>query len=151
MTAVMDPPRSSRRPSQAGLTPAEASDPTWWGADGSKSPSNTPTSGVAAPPPPLSGAGGTLRDGAPESAPPGWRAVATSQPAPTASGPRLRVDWPQCKGHALCHELVPELIDLDEWGFPHVLRDHVPKQLEELARRAVASCPTLALRLVDPH
>jgi ferredoxin len=29
---------------------------------------------------------------------------------------RLRVDWPACKGHGVCAEIVPEVISLDEWG-----------------------------------
>ncbi len=64
-------------------------------------------------------------------------------------GKRLRVDWPACKGHALCSELVPERITLDEWGYP--LIDDRPLRGAALdhAKKAVAACPTLALRLVD--
>lgn len=60
----------------------------------------------------------------------------------------LRVDWPQCKAHGLCHELVPEAIHLDEWGYP--VYDGRPLSGDELAavRKAVQACPTLALRLV---
>jgi ferredoxin len=62
---------------------------------------------------------------------------------------QLRVDWPACKAHGLCHELLPEVISLDEWGFPvigvQVLRG---ARLDD-AKRAVTACPTLALRLVD--
>jgi ferredoxin len=61
---------------------------------------------------------------------------------------RLRVDWPRCHAHGLCHELLPEIVSLDEWGYPVVAGDAVPDKLEPLARRAVAACPTLALRLV---
>jgi len=63
----------------------------------------------------------------------------------------LRVDWPQCRAHGLCHELVPEAIHLDEWGYP--LFDPRPVSREELAavRKAVQACPTLALRLIDPR
>jgi ferredoxin len=65
-------------------------------------------------------------------------------------GPRLRVDWPACKAHGLCAELVPERVGLDEWGYPIVDRNAVPPELLEAARKAVMSCPTVALRLVDP-
>jgi ferredoxin len=58
---------------------------------------------------------------------------------------RLRVDWPSCQGRGLCHELLPELIDLDRWGYPLVLGD-VPPELDAAARRAVANCPKRALR-----
>jgi ferredoxin len=61
---------------------------------------------------------------------------------------RLRVDWPRCSAHGLCHELLPEVVGLDEWGYP-VVRGDLPDDLVELARQAVQACPTLALRLVD--
>ncbi|KOT42681.1 ferredoxin [Streptomyces caelestis] len=58
----------------------------------------------------------------------------------------LRVDRISCTGQGLCAELLPELIDLDEWGYP-VLKDRtVPGHLRAHARRAVAACPRLALR-----
>jgi ferredoxin len=62
----------------------------------------------------------------------------------------LRVDWPQCKAHGLCHEIVPEAIHLDEWGYPFF--DPHPLSGDDLAavRKAVQACPTLALRLVNP-
>ena len=52
-----------------------------------------------------------------------------------------------CEAHGLCAELVPERIELDEWGYPIVDEASVPPPLEPHARRAVAACPTLALRL----
>ncbi|MCW2585424.1 MAG: ferredoxin [Frankiales bacterium] len=58
----------------------------------------------------------------------------------------LRVDWPACKAHGLCAELLPERIGLDDWGYP-VLADDVPDELLRLARGAVAACPGSALRL----
>ncbi len=63
------------------------------------------------------------------------------------TGPRLRVDWPACQAHGLCAELMPELIHVDEWGYPVVASGPVPEALVAQARRAVSSCPTLALRL----
>ena len=60
----------------------------------------------------------------------------------------LRVNPIVCDGHGLCAELLPELIDLDDWGYPVVEQD-VPPQLVALARRAVEACPTLALQLID--
>ncbi|MFI6559443.1 ferredoxin [Streptomyces sp. NPDC050534] len=61
----------------------------------------------------------------------------------------LRVDRIACTGHGLCAELLPELIDLDEWGYP-ILRDRVvPDRLRAHARRAVAACPVQALHTDD--
>lgn len=63
---------------------------------------------------------------------------------------RLRVDPIACTAHGLCAELLPELVELDEWGYPLVGSDPVPLQLLAHARRAVAACPTLALQLESP-
>ena len=60
---------------------------------------------------------------------------------------RLEVDPIACEAHGLCAELLPEWVKLDEWGYPVVDERALPRELEQLARRAVAACPTLALRL----
>jgi ferredoxin len=65
-----------------------------------------------------------------------------------AKARRLRVDWPVCQGRGLCHELLPEVVDLDEWGYP-VVNGDVPDDLVADAKAAVRACPRLALRLVD--
>lgn len=59
----------------------------------------------------------------------------------------LRIDRIRCEGRGLCAELLPELIELDDWGYPILRRPQVPGDLEAHARRAVAVCPVLALRL----
>jgi NADH:ubiquinone oxidoreductase subunit F (NADH-binding)/ferredoxin len=63
------------------------------------------------------------------------------------SGLRLTVDWTRCEGHSLCGHLVPELIKLDENGFPVMTKEGVPNRLLGDAHRAVEMCPALALRL----
>jgi ferredoxin len=60
---------------------------------------------------------------------------------------KLRVNPIACDGHGLCAELLPELVRLDDWGYPILDVDDVPGKLEPLARRAVDVCPTLALAL----
>lgn len=59
----------------------------------------------------------------------------------------LRIDRVACDGHGLCAELLPELITLDEWGYPVIPDPSVDAALARHARRAVAACPVLALRL----
>jgi ferredoxin len=67
-----------------------------------------------------------------------------------AMSKRLRVDWIACDGHGVCAELLPELIRLDDWGYPIVGPDgEVPKPLLKHARRAVQACPKLALLLEE--
>lgn len=62
---------------------------------------------------------------------------------------QLAIDWTRCDGHGLCARMLPEAIELDEWGFP-VLKP-IPPGAEASARRVVHICPRLALRLeADP-
>jgi ferredoxin len=68
-------------------------------------------------------------------------------PRPTQPpGEELVVDPIACTGHALCAELLPERIVLDDWGYP-VIDPGVPPSLHDHAVRAVKACPALALRL----
>jgi ferredoxin len=60
---------------------------------------------------------------------------------------RLRVNPIACEGHRLCAELMPERIELDDWGFPVVDPEPVSGETARNAARAVAACPTLALLL----
>lgn len=58
----------------------------------------------------------------------------------------LRVDPVACDGFGHCAELLPELVWLDEWGFP-VVDAPVPPGLLDLAEEAVRVCPRRALHL----
>ena len=58
---------------------------------------------------------------------------------------RLRVNPITCAGHGLCAELLPEIIELDPWGYPILSPSAVPAELMDHAKRAVDACPTLAL------
>lgn len=64
---------------------------------------------------------------------------------------RLSIDWTRCEGRGLCIELVPEILDADDWGYP--ISRHgdtslvVPARARQYAEEAVRECPRLALRL----
>lgn len=60
---------------------------------------------------------------------------------------RLHVDWTACDGRGLCAELLPEVITLDDWGYP-VVGGPIPPGLETDARRAADRCPALALKIL---
>ena len=60
---------------------------------------------------------------------------------------RLAVDPIACDGRGLCAELLPELVTLDDWGFPLISAEEIPAGLRKEARAVVRLCPTLALRL----
>jgi ferredoxin len=66
------------------------------------------------------------------------------------AGARLRVDPIACDGRGLCAEVVPELITLDDWGFPIVSSQDVPAVLWPEVKEAIRLCPRLALRLDEP-
>ena len=55
----------------------------------------------------------------------------------------LRVNPIACTGHGVCAELLPELIAVDEWGYPLIDPGPVPVLLERDARKAVSACPAL--------
>jgi ferredoxin len=61
----------------------------------------------------------------------------------------LRVDPIACNGNGLCAEALPELVTLDDWGYPMIASSEVPTAVEPAARRAVALCPRLALSLEE--
>jgi ferredoxin len=61
---------------------------------------------------------------------------------------RLRVNWIACEANGACAELLPELIEPDEWGYPVVDDGPVPPALQREARAAVSACPKLALKLI---
>ncbi|HKA97497.1 MAG TPA: ferredoxin [Streptosporangiaceae bacterium] len=62
---------------------------------------------------------------------------------------RLRVNPIACTGHGLCAELLPEIIELDPWGYPILSSSAVPAAVMEHAKRAVDTCPTLALLMEE--
>ena len=66
------------------------------------------------------------------------------------AGRRLRVNPTLCDGVGYCAEIVPELIALDDWGYPIVdSRAIEDEELLRHAQRAVATCPRLALLLEE--
>ena len=47
----------------------------------------------------------------------------------------------------MCAELLPEIVTLDDWGYPIVRPGPIPTRLLGHARSAVEVCPVLAIRL----
>jgi ferredoxin len=60
---------------------------------------------------------------------------------------RIEVDMIGCDGHGICAEAFPERIALDDWGYPIVDDAPFDRELLDHAKRAVRTCPMLALRL----
>ncbi|HEY8702372.1 MAG TPA: ferredoxin [Arthrobacter sp.] len=69
----------------------------------------------------------------------------------------LHIDWTRCDGRGLCTELLPGLLDRDDWGYPVARgkvgseRTDVPVRAadREAAQEAVSLCPKLALSLQE--
>jgi ferredoxin len=59
----------------------------------------------------------------------------------------IRVDRTACQAYGLCSELLPERIELDEWGYPILDARPLPAGLIRHARRAAEECPVRAFRL----
>jgi ferredoxin len=63
---------------------------------------------------------------------------------------RLRVDPIMCDGYGHCAELAPELVKLDEWGYP-ILHDEAfsssSNELVRSAQLAIRGCPRQAMWL----
>ncbi len=59
---------------------------------------------------------------------------------------RLVVDPVACDAFGFCAEVAPELIHLDEWGYP-VIDGEVTRATKALAGQAVSMCPRRALSL----
>jgi ferredoxin len=57
----------------------------------------------------------------------------------------VRVNPIACEAHGMCAELLPEMISLDEWGYPIVDGRPLPVSLAAHAKRAADACPTFAL------
>ena len=82
-----------------------------------------------------------------------WRPDVPALPPPSGrpegngGRTRLRINPITCAGHGLCAELLPELIELDDWGYPGPTQIEIPRELEQPAQQAVQACPTLAIIL----
>jgi ferredoxin len=63
---------------------------------------------------------------------------------------RLRVNPTLCDAVGYCAEIVPELITLDDWGFP-IVNSRVINTgtLLNHTRRAIVTCPRVALLLEE--
>ncbi len=59
----------------------------------------------------------------------------------------LAIDRIKCDGRGLCAELLPELIRLDDWGYPILGPGPIAEHLLPLAQRAVEDCPVLAIAM----
>jgi ferredoxin len=62
---------------------------------------------------------------------------------------RIAIDPIACDAHGYCAELLGELVTLDEWGYPMVSNEPVPRALLKVARKAARDCPRRAFLLLE--
>jgi ferredoxin len=62
-------------------------------------------------------------------------------------GSRITIDPVACDAYGYCAELIPEVITLDEWGYPIVDDTPLSPELMSLAKRAVRDCPKRAITI----
>jgi ferredoxin len=62
---------------------------------------------------------------------------------------RVTVDRDLCEANGVCVSLVPAVFDLDDDDYLHIMVDDVPAEQADLVRRAVQSCPKIALSVAD--
>jgi ferredoxin len=56
----------------------------------------------------------------------------------------LTVDPIKCDAYGYCAELLPTLVQLDEWGYPITACGPIPDVLVQLAHSAARQCPRQA-------
>lgn len=62
---------------------------------------------------------------------------------------KAEVDLSLCEGHARCMESAPDLFEVGDDDYSHVLVDDIPEDQEANARRAMQTCPRAAISLSD--
>ena len=63
---------------------------------------------------------------------------------------RVRVDQKKCQGHNRCHQIAPDLFELDELGNAHEIGGgRVPTAMAEKAWLAQANCPEFAIEVIE--
>jgi len=62
---------------------------------------------------------------------------------------KVRVEQKICVGHGRCYELAPDVYGEDERGHCAILREEIPPELEEQARKGEANCPEGAITIEE--
>ncbi|MBD8869579.1 ferredoxin [Nocardioides donggukensis] len=62
---------------------------------------------------------------------------------------KVKVDFDRCQSNGLCEAIAPATFELDDDDYLQILDDEVTEQNREAIERAVASCPTSAISIVE--
>ncbi|MGA5544548.1 ferredoxin [Mycobacterium sp. NPDC051198] len=62
---------------------------------------------------------------------------------------KVHVDFEICESNAVCMGIIPEVFDLDDQDYLHILQEDVMPENEAQIREAVRQCPRQAISIVD--
>ena len=60
---------------------------------------------------------------------------------------KIEVDFDLCESNGVCMGIIPEVFDLDDQDYLHVLQDEVTPENEHQIREAVRQCPRQAISI----
>ena len=62
---------------------------------------------------------------------------------------KIEVDFGLCEANAICMGIIPEVFQVDDQDYLHVLSDVVTPENEAQIRDAVRQCPRQAISIAD--
>ena len=62
---------------------------------------------------------------------------------------KVFVDFDTCDGNAVCMSICPEVFELGDDGYLHVLQEEPGEDLRDKVKGAEVSCPTQAITIED--
>lgn len=62
---------------------------------------------------------------------------------------KIEVDFGLCESNGVCMGIIPEVFDLDDQDYLHVLSDEVTPENEHQIKESVRQCPRQAISIVD--
>ena len=60
---------------------------------------------------------------------------------------KVEVDFGLCESNAVCMGIIPEVFDLDDQDYLHILQDEVTPENEDRIKEAVRQCPRQAISI----
>ena len=62
---------------------------------------------------------------------------------------KVEVDFDLCESNGVCMGIIPEVFDLDDQDYLHILQDEVTPENEKQIKEAVRQCPRQAIFIRD--
>jgi ferredoxin len=62
---------------------------------------------------------------------------------------KVHVDFGLCESNGVCMGIIPEVFDLDDQDYLHILTEEVTPQNGQQIREAVRQCPRQAISITD--